>query len=252
MRFEGSERFDGKVAVHHRVAAIGFGRAFADGARARGCRDRDRRHRRRSRRRRPPTALEADGHAALVVDCDVADEEQVQRGGGRDRRSLRRHRRADQQRRPAPAWSTTSRSRVLAARQAPAPVRRERDRRRELHVGVPRPSMAARGGGAVIVNISSMAAHLSTTPYAVSKLAVRGPDRRARHRVRARPDPGERDRRPGSWPPRTRSPTCRSELVDDFVNEQAVGAPPRRRWTTSSRRCCTSAPTSRRSSPVRR
>jgi 3-oxoacyl-[acyl-carrier protein] reductase len=36
-----------------------------------------------------------------------------------------------------------------------------------------RPSMAARGGG-VIVNISSMASYLSSTPYAVSKLAVRG------------------------------------------------------------------------------
>jgi NAD(P)-dependent dehydrogenase (short-subunit alcohol dehydrogenase family) len=36
-----------------------------------------------------------------------------------------------------------------------------------------RPSMAARGGG-VIVNISSMASYLSATPYAVSKLAVRG------------------------------------------------------------------------------
>jgi NAD(P)-dependent dehydrogenase (short-subunit alcohol dehydrogenase family) len=36
-----------------------------------------------------------------------------------------------------------------------------------------RDSMAARGGGAVL-NISSMAGHMSTTPYGVSKLAVRG------------------------------------------------------------------------------
>jgi 3-oxoacyl-[acyl-carrier protein] reductase len=34
-------------------------------------------------------------------------------------------------------------------------------------------SMESRGGG-VIINISSMAAHLGTSPYAVSKLAVRG------------------------------------------------------------------------------
>ena len=36
-----------------------------------------------------------------------------------------------------------------------------------------RESMAARGGGAIL-NISSMAGHMSVTPYAVSKLAVRG------------------------------------------------------------------------------
>ena len=36
-----------------------------------------------------------------------------------------------------------------------------------------RQSMAARGGGSV-VNISSIASYLSTSPYAVSKLAVRG------------------------------------------------------------------------------
>ena len=36
-----------------------------------------------------------------------------------------------------------------------------------------RESMAARGGGAV-VNISSIAGYMSTSPYGVSKLAVRG------------------------------------------------------------------------------
>jgi len=35
------------------------------------------------------------------------------------------------------------------------------------------PSMAARGGGSVI-NISSIAGHMASTPYGVSKLAVKG------------------------------------------------------------------------------
>ena len=115
--------------------------------------------------------LERDGQHALAVVCDVADEQQVQaavdaavaRFGGID-------------------ILINNAGKHLMKYNQPFSVL-ERDELRALFdvnvIGVvncsvaARPSMAARGGG-VIVNISSMASYLSTTPYAVSKLAVRG------------------------------------------------------------------------------
>ena len=115
--------------------------------------------------------LERDGKQALSVVCDVADEQQVQtavdatvaRFGGID-------------------ILINNAGKHLMKYNQPFSVL-ERDELRALFdvnvIGVvncsvaARPAMAARGGG-VIVNISSMASYLSTTPYAVSKLAVRG------------------------------------------------------------------------------
>ena len=82
------------------------------------------------------------------------------------------------------------------------------------------PSMAARGGGAV-VNISSIASHLSTSPYGVSKLAVRGltialatelaPDR---IRVNAIA--------PGLMATENAMADLPHDLVDDFVNHRQL------------------------------
>ena len=162
-------RFDGKVSFIT-GGAIGFGRAFARALAAEGASiviaDID-----------EPAAsgltreLEAAGSPALAARCDVADEHQVQsvvdstveRFGGID-------------------ILINNAGKHLMKYNQPFSVL-ERDELRALFdvnvVGVvncsvaARPSMAARGGG-VIVNISSMASYLSTTPYAVSKLAVRG------------------------------------------------------------------------------
>ncbi len=115
--------------------------------------------------------LETAGTPALAVVCDVADEHQVQAGidatverfGGLD-------------------VLINNAGKHLTKYNQPFSVL-ERDELRALFdvnvIGVvncsvaARPSMAARGGG-VILNISSMAAYMNTTPYAVSKLAVRG------------------------------------------------------------------------------
>jgi len=162
-------RFDGKVALIT-GGAIGFGRAFA---RALGAEraavvildvDYD-------AARTTARDLEQEGYEALAVAADVAREDEVGRAvaaaaehfGGVD-------------------ILINNAGKHLTKYNQPFGVL-ARDELRGLFevnvIGVVnctlacRPSMASRGGGAVL-NISSIAGHMSTTPYGVSKLAVRG------------------------------------------------------------------------------
>jgi NAD(P)-dependent dehydrogenase (short-subunit alcohol dehydrogenase family) len=162
-------RYEGKVAFVT-GGAVGFGRAFARALLAEGAsvvladvavdaaRD-------------TVTALDPTGARALAVDCDVADEDQVAVAvqesvahfGGID-------------------VLVNNAGLHLMEYNQPFAVLERAKLRRLLDVNVVgivnctlacRASMAERGGGAVL-NISSMAGHMSTTPYGVSKLAVRG------------------------------------------------------------------------------
>ena len=217
MRFEGSERFDGKVAVIT-GGAVGFGRAFGTALAREGASiviaDID-----TEAADATAKALEADGHAALVVDCDVADEEQVDAAmaatvdhfGGVD------------------LLINNAGLHLLEYNQPFGTLARDKLRRLfDVNViGIVnctlacRPSMASRGGGTV-VNISSMAAHLSTTPYAVSKLAVRGltaalATELASDRIRVNAIS------PGLMATENAMADLPRELVDDFVeNKQLV------------------------------
>jgi len=162
-------RFEDKVAFIT-GGAIGFGRAFAralceDGAAVVLADVND------DAASATASALEADGHRALAVHCDVSDEAGVQdavqtavsRFGGVD------------------VLLNNAGLHLLEYNQPFATLGADKLRRLfDVNViGIVnctlacRESMAARGGGAV-VNISSMAGYLSNTPYGVSKLAVRG------------------------------------------------------------------------------
>jgi NAD(P)-dependent dehydrogenase (short-subunit alcohol dehydrogenase family) len=162
-------RFEGKVAFVT-GGAVGFGRAFAQALLAEGAsvvladialdaaRD-------------TAAALDATGARVRAAHCDVADEEQVEAAvaaatehfGGVD------------------VLVNNAGLHLLEYNQPFGVLSREKLRRLfDVNViGIVnctlacRAAMAARGGGTVL-NISSMAAHMSTTPYAVSKLAVRG------------------------------------------------------------------------------
>ena len=162
-------RFDGKV-VFITGGAIGFGRAFARAFAAEGAAvviaDID-----------DATAaatvhqLQAEGARAMAVHCDVAGEDVVASAvaevidamGGID-------------------ICINNAGLHLLKYNQPFSVLARSDLRALLDVNVVgivnctlacAPSMQSRGGGAV-VNISSIASYLSTSPYAVSKLAVRG------------------------------------------------------------------------------
>ncbi len=162
-------RFENKVAFIT-GGAIGFGRAFAralceDGA-AVVLADVD-----HAAASDTASALESEGYRALAVHCDVSDETGVQaavqagvaRFGGID------------------VLLNNAGLHLLEYNQPFAMLGADKLRRLfDVNViGIVnctlacRESMAARGGG-VVVNISSMAGYLSSTPYGVSKLAVRG------------------------------------------------------------------------------
>ncbi len=162
-------RFEDRVAFVTGGGA-GFGRAFAEAFAREGAAvvvadiDAD-------AAARTVAALAAGGHRALAVTCDVADEEQV----------------ADA---VADAVATLGGIDIcvnnaglhLSKYNQPFAALPRKDLRALFEVNVIgvvncalacRASMRERGRGA-ICNIASIAAHLSSTPYGVSKLAVRG------------------------------------------------------------------------------
>jgi 3-oxoacyl-[acyl-carrier protein] reductase len=162
-------RFEGQTAVIT-GGAIGFGRAFCRALVAEGAAvviaDID-----MAMAERTASELVSVGGQAIAVNCDVADEEQVDaavetvvgRFGGVD-------------------ILINNAGRHLMKYSQPFGVLSRTDIRGLFDVNVMgvinatlacRNPMRDRGGGAV-VNISSMAGYLSVTPYAVSKLAVRG------------------------------------------------------------------------------
>ncbi len=162
-------RFDGRTAVIT-GGAIGFGRAFARALVAEGAgvvlADID-----ADTAEQTAAELVSSGGLAIAVECDVADADQVDaavattidRFGGIDIVINNAGLHLTKYNRPFGALS--------------------RDEVRGLFdvnvMGVInvtlacRDSMRKRGGG-VVLNISSMAGYMSATPYAVSKLAVRG------------------------------------------------------------------------------
>jgi NAD(P)-dependent dehydrogenase (short-subunit alcohol dehydrogenase family) len=162
-------RFDGKVAFIT-GGAIGFGRAFGralgrEGA-AVAIADVD-----AGAGERAARELEDDGLRALAVTCDVASEEEVEqavattvsRFGGID-------------------ILINNAGKHLIKYNQPFSVLPRAELRALFDVNVVgvvncaiacRRTMAARGGG-VVINISSIAGHMSVSPYGVSKLAVRG------------------------------------------------------------------------------
>jgi NAD(P)-dependent dehydrogenase (short-subunit alcohol dehydrogenase family) len=162
-------RFAGKVAFIT-GGAIGFGRAFARALTAEGAAvmiaDRD-----VDGGERTAAELRDGGARALAIGCDVADEREVEAAvaravgefGGVD------------------ICINNAGLHLLHFNQ-PFSVLSRNDVRALFDVNVIgvvnctvacRASMAARGGGAVL-NISSIAGYMSTSPYGVSKLAVRG------------------------------------------------------------------------------
>jgi 3-oxoacyl-[acyl-carrier protein] reductase len=162
-------RFDGRTAVIT-GGAIGFGRAFARALVAEGANvalaDID-----ASAAEGTAAELVSGGGEAIAVECDVADADQVDaavattvdRFGGID-------------------ILINNAGLHLTKYNQPFGMLSRNEIRGLFDVNVIgvinvtlacRDSMRQRGGGAVL-NISSMAGYLSATPYAVSKLAVRG------------------------------------------------------------------------------
>lgn len=209
-------RFDGKV-VFITGGAIGFGRAFARAFAAQGAAvviaDID-----DAQAAVTVAELAADGARAMAVHCDVASEQQVEAAvaevvdhfGGID-------------------ICLNNAGLHLLKYNQPFAVLARSDLRALFDVNVVgivnctlacAPSMQARGGGAV-VNISSIASYLSTSPYAVSKLAVRGltialATELAGQRIRVNAIA------PGLMATENAVAELPAELVDDFVNHRQL------------------------------
>jgi 3-oxoacyl-[acyl-carrier protein] reductase len=162
-------RFRGKV-VFITGGAVGFGRAAARAFAAQGAAlviaDID-----DARAEETAAALRNFDATAIAVHCDVADESQVEAAMGMAIGHL-----------GGIDVLLNNAALHLIKYNQPFSVLARDDLRALLNVNVVgivnctlacRDSMQERGGGAV-VNISSTASHFSTTPYGVSKLAVRG------------------------------------------------------------------------------
>lgn len=209
-------RFDGKVAFIT-GGAIGFGRAFAQALTAEGAAaviaDID-----AAAGERTASGLRDAGFRALAVTCDVADEHAVEAAVDR---SIDEFGGVD-------ILINNAGLHLLHYNQ-PFSVLSRDDLRALFDVNVIgvvnctvacRESMRSRGGGAVL-NISSIASHLSSSPYGVSKLAVRGltiafaselsPDR---IRVNAIA--------PGLMATENALDGLPQELIDDFVNNRQL------------------------------
>lgn len=209
-------RFDGKVAFIT-GGAIGFGRAFAQALTAEGAAaviaDID-----AAAGERTASELRDAGFRALAVTCDVADEHAVEQAVDR---SIDEFGGVD-------ILINNAGLHLLHYNQ-PFSVLSRDDLRALFDVNVIgvvnctvacRESMRSRGGGAVL-NISSIASHLSSSPYGVSKLAVRGltiafaselsPDR---IRVNAIA--------PGLMATENALDGLPQELIDDFVNNRQL------------------------------
>ena len=209
-------RFDDKVAFIT-GGAIGFGRAFARALTAEGAAaviaDID-----AAAGERTASELRDAGFRALAVTCDVADEYAVEAAVDR---SIDEFGGVD-------ILINNAGLHLLHYNQ-PFSVLPRDDLRALFDVNVIgvvnctvacRESMRSRGGGAVL-NISSIAGHLSSSPYGVSKLAVRGltiafaselsPDR---IRVNAIA--------PGLMATENALDGLPQELIDDFVNNRQL------------------------------
>lgn len=162
-------RFENKVAFIT-GGAIGFGRAFARAFVAEGAAvaiaDID-----LAAADGTAADLREAGGRAIAVDCDVSDEHQVEAAVAR---TIDEFGGVD--------ICINNAGLHLLHYNQPFSVLSRKDLRSLLDVNVVgvvnctiacRESMAKRGGGAVL-NISSIAGYSSTTPYGVSKLAVRG------------------------------------------------------------------------------
>ena len=209
-------RFDGKVAFIT-GGAIGFGRAFAQALTAEGAAaviaDID-----AAAGERTASELRDAGFRALAVTCDVADEHAVEQAVDR---SIDEFGGVD-------ILINNAGLHLLHYNQ-PFSVLSRDDLRALFDVNVIgvvnctvacRESMRSRGGGAVL-NISSIASHLSSSPYGVSKLAVRGltiafaselsPDRISVNAIA-----------PGLMATENALDGLPQELIDDFVNNRQL------------------------------